>query len=115
MGRPKSGEGAIRSPIGIAMRLRLIEGAIARDTDRSGRGGYPRGLTEVAGRLGLPVRSWRNYRDAVSPIPGVVVLRLILWYGISPAYLLDGVEPMFSSQAPAPARRRARPEASPVQ
>jgi transcriptional regulator with XRE-family HTH domain len=64
----------------IARRLRLIR------TELYGEEGGP----ELAGRLGLPLRTWLNYESGVT-IPGEVLLRLIELTGTEPLWLLRGV------------------------
>jgi hypothetical protein len=47
------------------------------------------GVTEVAERLGLPIRTWLNYEGGVA-IPGEVMLGFLMLTGAEPSWLLTG-------------------------
>ena len=57
------------------------------------------GAGEMAGLLGLPVRTWLNYEDGIT-IPGDVLLRYMRATGIEPGWLLDGSGTKYRALAP---------------
>ncbi len=73
-----------RGKSAIADRLRLIR------SELFGEHGGP----ELAGRLGLPVRTWFNYESGVT-IPGEVLLRFLEITEIEPLWLRGGEGPKF--------------------
>ena len=52
------------------------------------------GLPDLAGRLGLPARTWLNYESGVM-VPAEVVLRFLVITGAEPGWLLDGRGPKY--------------------
>jgi hypothetical protein len=63
----------------FAQRIRAIRETLSGE----------RGAPEMAGALGLPVRTWLNYEAGVT-IPAPVILLLIEVTGVSPHWLLTG-------------------------
>jgi transcriptional regulator with XRE-family HTH domain len=70
------------SKAAIAGRLRLIR------SEFFGEHAGP----ELAGRLGLPFRTWLNYENGVT-IPGEVLLQFLEITGVEPRWLLRGAGP----------------------
>jgi hypothetical protein len=69
-----------RDRVSIAVRLRMIR------LELYGEDGCP----DLAGRLGLHVRTWVNYEDGVT-IPGEVLLAFLELTGTNPGWILRGV------------------------
>jgi len=59
------------------------------------------GVPELAGRLGFPPRTWRNYEGGVS-IPGEVLLRYLHLTGAEPLWLLEGEGAKYRVMTPGP-------------
>jgi hypothetical protein len=59
-----------------------------------------RGGSEMARRLGIPVRTWYNYESGVT-VPAEVLLRFLELTGVEPVWLLHGTGPQFRSRPPA--------------
>lgn len=55
-----------------------------------------RGGSEMARRLGLPIRTWYNYESGVT-VPAEVLLRFIELTSVEPLWLLHGKGPQFRS------------------
>jgi hypothetical protein len=61
-----------------------------------------RGGSEMARRLGLPVRTWYNYESGVT-VPAEVLLRFMELTGAEPLWLLHGQGPRYRDHAAPPA------------
>lgn len=59
-----------------------------------------RGGSEMARRLGLPIRTWYNYESGVT-VPAEVMLRFVELTSVEPLWLLHGKGPRFRSTGPA--------------
>lgn len=57
-----------------------------------------RGGSEMARRLGLPIRTWYNYESGVT-VPAEVLLRFIELTSVEPLWLLHGKGPKFRTTA----------------
>ena len=73
----------------LASRLRAVR------VERYGERGGP----ELAGRLGVPARSWYNYELGVT-VPAEVLLRFLEVTGAEPCWLLDGRGPRYRADDP---------------
>lgn len=58
-----------------------------------------RGGSEMARRLGLPIRTWYNYEAGVT-VPAEVLLRFVELTAVEPLWLLHGRGPKFRTAAP---------------
>jgi hypothetical protein len=74
----------VSNKVAIAGRLRLVRAEIF------GEHGGP----ELAGRLGLPSRTWVNYESGVT-VPGEVLLKFVVVTGAEPLWLLRGEGPIY--------------------
>lgn len=59
-----------------------------------------RGGSEMARRLGLPIRTWYNYESGVT-VPAEVILRFVELTSVEPRWLLHGDGPKYRTNAPA--------------
>jgi len=59
-----------------------------------------RGGSEMARRLGLPIRTWYNYESGVT-VPAEVMLRFVELTSVEPLWLLHGKGPRFRTSIPA--------------
>jgi phage repressor protein C with HTH and peptisase S24 domain len=59
-----------------------------------------RGGSEMARRLGLPIRTWYNYEAGVT-VPAEVLLRFVELTAVEPLWLLHGRGPKFRTATPA--------------
>jgi hypothetical protein len=59
-----------------------------------------RGGSEMARRLGLPIRTWYNYEGGVT-VPAEVLLRFVELTAVEPIWLLHGKGPKYRSVLPA--------------
>ena len=59
-----------------------------------------RGGSEMARRLGLPIRTWYNYESGVT-VPAEVMLKFVELTSVEPLWLLHGQGPKFRASAPA--------------
>src|SRR4051794_28436035 len=59
-----------------------------------------RGGSEMARRLGLPIRTWYNYESGVT-VPAEVMLKFVELTSVEPAWLLHGKGPKFRETSPA--------------
>lgn len=59
-----------------------------------------RGGSEMARRLGLPIRTWYNYESGVT-VPAEVMLRFVELTSVEPLWLLHGKGPRFRTSSPA--------------
>jgi hypothetical protein len=59
-----------------------------------------RGGSEMARRLGLPIRTWYNYEAGVT-VPAEVLLRFVELTAVEPLWLLHGRGPKFRTTTPA--------------
>jgi hypothetical protein len=84
MARVKISSNAARARLAIAGRLAALR------TEMFGE----RGRTEMARRLGLPLRTWYSYEEGTS-IPAEVVLRIIELSSVEPGWLLYGTGPKY--------------------
>jgi hypothetical protein len=57
-----------------------------------------RGAERFARDVGVPTTSWWNYERGIAP-PPEVLLRTIILFNLSPAWLLDGMGAMFADVA----------------
>src|SRR3954463_14355437 len=58
-----------------------------------------RGGSEMARRLGLPIRTWYNYESGVT-VPAEVMLRFVELTSVEPLWLLHGKGPKFRTSSP---------------
>ncbi len=58
-----------------------------------------RGGSEMARRLGLPIRTWYNYESGVT-VPAEVMLRFVELTSVEPLWLLHGKGPRFRTSVP---------------
>lgn len=79
MARRKNQPDVIRTKYDLSERLREIR------TELYGE----RGGSEMARRLGVPVRTWYNYESGVT-VPAEVLLRFMELTGVEPSWLLHG-------------------------
>jgi hypothetical protein len=84
MARRKNQPEAVRVKCDLAERLRLVR------VDLYGE----RGGSEMARRLGLPVRTWYNYEAGVT-VPAEVLLRFVELTSVEPMWLLHGRGPQY--------------------
>lgn len=84
MDHQQTRSGRASSKAAIAGRLRLSRSEIFGE-----HGGH-----ELAGRLGLPFRTWLNYENGVT-IPGEILLQFLDITGTEPRWLLHGEGPRF--------------------
>jgi SOS-response transcriptional repressor LexA len=92
MARRKNQPEAVRVKCDLAERLRLVR------VDLYGE----RGGSEMARRLGLPVRTWYNYEAGVT-VPAEVLLRFVELTNVEPMWLLHGRGPQYREAQPADA------------
>jgi hypothetical protein len=84
MARRKNQPESVRVKCHLSERLRLIR------TELFGE----RGGSEMARRLGLPIRTWYNYEGGVT-VPAEVLLRFVELTSVEPLWLLHGRGPKF--------------------
>src|ERR1700735_1022618 len=89
MARRENAPHLVKVKCGVAERLRELR------TEKFGERGGP----DLAGQLGLPVRTWYNYEAGVT-VPAEVVLRLIEITGVEASWLLHGTMPQFRDPQP---------------
>jgi hypothetical protein len=90
MARRKNQPESVRVKCHLSERLRLIR------TELFGE----RGGSEMARRLGLPIRTWYNYEGGVT-VPAEVLLRFVELTSVEPMWLLHGCGPKFRVAPPA--------------
>jgi hypothetical protein len=88
MARKKTAEESVDAKAQLASRLRAVR------VDLFGE----RGGSELAGLLGVPIRTWYNYENGVT-VPAEVLLRFLEVTGAEPRWLLHGAGPTFRGQA----------------
>jgi hypothetical protein len=84
MARRKNRPETVREKCCLAERLRLVR------VDLFGE----RGGSEMARRLGVPIRTWYNYESGVT-VPAEVLLRFLELTRVEPQWLLHGTGPIF--------------------
>jgi hypothetical protein len=84
MARRKNLPDVVRVKCSLSERLREIRVEVFGE----------RGGSEMARRLGIPVRTWYNYESGVT-VPAEVLLRFLELTGVEPAWLLHGTGPRF--------------------
>src|SRR5438874_806324 len=89
MARRKNQPESVRVKCHLSERLRLIR------TELFGE----RGGSEMARRLGLPIRTWYNYEGGVT-VPAEVLLRFVELTAVEPMWLLHGRGPKFRVPPP---------------
>jgi phage repressor protein C with HTH and peptisase S24 domain len=89
MARRKNQPEAVRVKCYLAERLRQVR------VDLYGE----RGGSEMARRLGLPVRTWYNYEAGVT-VPAEVLLRFVELTSVEPMWLLHGRGPQYRDVPP---------------
>ena len=89
MARRKNQPESVRVKCHLSERLRLIR------TELFGE----RGGSEMARRLGLPIRTWYNYEGGVT-VPAEVLLRFVELTSVEPMWLLHGRGPKFRATPP---------------
>src|SRR5437764_14102258 len=91
MARRKNQPESVRVKCHLSERLRLIR------TELFGE----RGGSEMARRLGLPIRTWYNYEAGVT-VPAEVLLRFVELTSVEPLWLLHGRGPKYRVLPPLP-------------
>jgi hypothetical protein len=84
MARRKNRPETVREKFCLAERLRQVR------VDLYGE----RGGSEMARRLGVPIRTWYNYESGVT-VPAEVLLRFLELTQVEPRWLLHGTGPLF--------------------
>ena len=84
MARRKNRPEAIQEKTLLSTRLRDVRAELYGE----------RGGSEMARRLGIPVRTWYNYESGVT-VPAEVLLRFLELTSVEPAWLLHGRGPKF--------------------
>jgi SOS-response transcriptional repressor LexA len=92
MARRKNRPETIREKCCLAERLRQVRVELYGE----------RGGSEMARRLGVPIRTWYNYESGVT-VPAEVLLRFLELTQVEPQWLLHGTGPVFRSAAMAAA------------
>lgn len=88
MARRKNRPETVREKCCLAERLRQVR------VDLYGE----RGGSEMARRLGVPIRTWYNYESGVT-VPAEVLLRFLELTRVEPQWLLHGTGPVFRTSA----------------
>jgi phage repressor protein C with HTH and peptisase S24 domain len=90
MARRKNQPESVRVKCDLSERLRDIRIELHGD----------RGGSEMARRLGLPIRTWYNYESGVT-VPAEVMLKFVELTSVEPLWLLHGQGPKFRAVLPA--------------
>lgn len=90
MARRKNQPESVRVKCDLSERLREIRAELHGE----------RGGSEMARRLGLPIRTWYNYESGVT-VPAEVILKFVELTSVEPLWLLHGRGPKFRETAPA--------------
>jgi transcriptional regulator with XRE-family HTH domain len=91
MARRKNRPELVRVKCCLAERLREIRAELYGE----------RGGSEMARRLGVPVRTWYNYEAGVT-VPAEVLLRFMELTHVEPSWLLHGEGPRYRAAGPEP-------------
>lgn len=89
MARRKNQPESVRVKCDLSERLREIRIELHGE----------RGGSEMARRLGLPIRTWYNYESGVT-VPAEVILRFVELTNVEPLWLLHGRGPKFRVTSP---------------
>jgi hypothetical protein len=89
MARRKNQPESVRVKCDLSDRLRSIRVEMFGE----------RGGSEMARRLGLPIRTWYNYEGGVT-VPAEVLLRFVELTAVEPLWLLHGKGPKYRSAPP---------------
>jgi transcriptional regulator with XRE-family HTH domain len=90
MARRKNRPETVRAKYDLAERLREIRVALYGE----------RGGSEMARRLGVPIRTWYNYESGVT-VPAEVLLKFLELTSVEPQWLLHGRGERFRTELPA--------------